>query len=327
MTDENEPSAITEIMTAVGLPDIAGVPIPPAVKRNFWKSVSQLITGVFDVPAAMLEGKAQRIRTDASATNMVTISAAKAAAEQFNNNTALGDRAVNYFASRIVQEQINREEVAKVAAESLAADPPKSDCSQEIDQDWLTEFSVAASKKTSEEMRILLGRILAGEVSQPGSFSPATIQSITTLTKHTAQKFRVLCELSTTWPGNFTCVITSPFPKFAEQGLVELGLNYGDFLNLQSAGLLMPTLTSTLGLEPYLNNMLVNYAGKNILFGCTTQDQTAPLKGQKLSISVFSPIGHELRRIIPMARNPVYDQSLRAWLKQFDVSIVDVLNA
>ncbi len=184
----------------------------------------------------------------------------------------------------------------------------------------LNEFSSIASRKTNDDIRLLLGRILAGEISKPGSFSPGTIHALATLTKATAQKFQRLCEMSTTWPAGFTCIITAPFDDFKIKGLDKLGISYQDFLDLQSRGLLSPALFSNLNLKSYLNRAPINYAGEEVLFSQSTPIPSPKLK--EMTISVFSPIGHELRSVIPMTLNQSYNQALLDWLKLSSVSII-----
>jgi hypothetical protein len=96
-SDEN--TGLVDMITD-GLLAFDGIPLPGNVKKSFWKSVCMLITGLADVPAAKLEAVARSIRVEGQAKDAVTIAGARAAAVQFSESPELGDRAVNYFASR-----------------------------------------------------------------------------------------------------------------------------------------------------------------------------------------------------------------------------------
>lgn len=310
------------------LAEIGGIPLPPAVKRSFLKALSQLITGVFDVPAAYLEGKAKEIRTESQAKNIVTLSAAKSAAVKFGSNEALADRAVDHFAARIVKEQANREAVVNEAVKNLLEDPPKSDTAIEIDEDWLSLFSDLASKRSSEELQQLFGKILAGEIRQPGSFSPASIQTLSTLTGQIAKRFQNLCNLSIQSPGGFTFVVINFYPQFDSIGEKSLGITYSDLVALQSAGLLPPSLNNQLDFEAYIGKVPVSYCGKNVVFSKGSQLQTDNTKKlPKLNILLLSPVGHELRSIVPVNQNPVYHAKLLQWFKEHEIDILGVKSA
>lgn len=310
------------------LAEIDGIPLPPAVKRSFWKALSQLITGVFDVPAAYLEGKAKEIRTESQAKNIVTLSAAKSAAAKFGSNKALADRAVDHFAARIVKEQANREAVVSEAVKNLSEDPPKSDTAIEIDEDWLSLFSDLASKRSSEELQQLFGKILAGEIRQPGSFSPASIQTLSTLTGKVAKHFQNLCDLSIQSPGGFTFIVINFYPKFHSSGEKSLGITYSDLVALQSAGLLPPSLNNQLDFEAHIGKVPVSYCGNNVVFSKNSQLQTGNTKKlPKLNILLFSPIGHELRSIVPVNQNSVYHAKLLQWFKEHEIDILSVKSA
>lgn len=317
MSDSEDDGDLGGLISAVGLPDITGIPLPAPVKQSLWRALGRLITGAVEVPVAYLETQAGKIRAHGKGTEEVTLAAAAAAAQRFGSDPTLADRALNHFGAKIVREQLNREAVARATVEAIAASPPHLEPEGEVDEDWLTEFTEIAAKKSNEEIRLILGRILAGEVAKPGSFSPATLQLLTTLSQSTARKFQLLSGMSIADAQGFTYVITAPFGDFVQKGLEELGVTYADFLNLQSAGLLAPALTSELDLNRYINVVCADYAGQPFFLRLSD----ASKKNVKTQISVFSPIGHELRSVIPIEQNNPYDVKLRTWLASQSVSL------
>ncbi len=317
MSDSEDGGSLGSVISAAGLPDISGIPLPAPVKRSLWRALGRLITGVVEVPVAYLETQAGKIRAHGRGTEAVTLAAAAAAAQRFGSDPTLADRAVNHFGAKIVREQFNREAVARATVEAIAASPPQTEPEGEVDEDWLTEFTEIAAKKSNEEIRAILGRILAGEIAKPGSFSPATLQLLTTIGQSTARKFQLLSGMSIADGQAFTYVVTAPFPDFVQKGLEELGVGYADFLNLQSAGLLTPALTSELDLNRYINVVRADYAGQRFCL----RPNDASKKIAKTQITVFSPVGHELRSVIPLERNDAYDEKLRTWLASQSVSL------
>jgi hypothetical protein len=82
----------------------------------------------------------------------------------------------------------NRAASVKVAVDELNDKPGQHDAHAEIDDDWLNLYARMAEDKTSEELRSLFGKILAGEIRKPGTFSLRTMQFISTLSRDDAHK-------------------------------------------------------------------------------------------------------------------------------------------
>lgn len=317
---EGESETGVELVEALGdvLPDLTGVPLPPMVKRSFWKAAAHLIMGLADLPAAWLEGQAGRIRTEGAARNLVTMGAATAAAARFGAKEELADRAVQHFASRIVKEQINREEVAKIAAEELKQDPPLEDAAKEIEEDWLNQFADIAAKVSNAEMRTYLGKILAGEIREPGSFSPASIITLTTLSQVDAQHFQRLCDISMR-SGTNAFVLAAPYGSPGENALLPLGLSYDSLCDLRVAGLLNPDLTSKSDFDDWPYTIPFDFCGRLAAF--RSKDlKPRDLGGQK---TVFlSRAGSELRQILSMKPDPRYVAKLQEWLDGYESELV-----
>jgi hypothetical protein len=82
----------------------------------------------------------------------------------------------------------NRAETTKIAIEDLRKNPGEKDAQAEIEDDWLNLFARLAEDKSSEELKHLFGKILAGEIRRPGSFSLRTIQLMATVSKQEAEE-------------------------------------------------------------------------------------------------------------------------------------------
>jgi hypothetical protein len=63
---------------------------------------------------------------------------------------------------------------------------PEDVSDKEVDPDWIARFFEAAQDISSEQMQALWGRVLAGEVSRPGSYSLRTIETLKNLTQSEA---------------------------------------------------------------------------------------------------------------------------------------------
>lgn len=80
----------------------------------------------------------------------------------------------------------NRANTTKAAIDELDRGNQTKDADQEIDADWLNVFGRLAEDKSSKELQDLFGRILAGEIRAPGTFSLRTLQVISNLSRSDA---------------------------------------------------------------------------------------------------------------------------------------------
>lgn len=78
-------------------------------------------------------------------------------------------------------------EAAKFICESVSDEP--------VDEDWVAQFYASCEDISNEQMRLLWSRILAGEVTNPGSFSLRTLAFVKTLSKLDADLFTRFCSM------------------------------------------------------------------------------------------------------------------------------------
>lgn len=91
-------------------------------------------------------------------------------------------------AKKDIREYSNQSRVVEQALKKLSQDDTdvKTD---EIDNDWLAEFFDKAKNISDEEFQLIWGRILAGELEQPGSYSKRTLDCLKNLSKDEAAIF------------------------------------------------------------------------------------------------------------------------------------------
>lgn len=126
--------------------------------------------------------------------NKIDAAVGDALARQMADNPEVVSRAQSRLLSQTFVKQQNIEAVAVLAIEHGALD--NSDDIQPED-DWINIFNGYAEKASSERMRDLFGRILAGEIRKPQSFSPLTMRVVAELDTDTAKDVQNLADL--TW--------------------------------------------------------------------------------------------------------------------------------
>jgi uncharacterized protein DUF2806 len=163
--------------------------IPKVFQKPLAKAANRLILGLVEVPAAALGAKAKDINHEQVIRAKVRDALADEAIAQIPGNIEIGKRALDYFAADVFRKQQNREEVLRHAAEELAQSPLQQDAvtqqqtvtAESLDDEWLNHLARHAENVSTERMRNLFGRILAGEIRRPGSYSMFTMDFLSKL--------------------------------------------------------------------------------------------------------------------------------------------------
>ena len=126
------------------------------------------------------------------------------------------------------KRQQNIEQVVNRAANVLFLETEVS--SENVDPDWITRFFDIAQDISNEQMQELWGRVLAGEVKQPGAFSLRTLEALRNVTSEEAQLFE-----------NIACYVFHYGRCYIYNGLLEDGyedLQYGAIICLMEMGVI-----------------------------------------------------------------------------------------
>ncbi|MBZ9678904.1 DUF2806 domain-containing protein [Mesorhizobium sp. ES1-1] len=118
-----------------------------------------------------------------------------AAAEALKSDPAQLEDFVRRYLPEIAQRRENVNAALDSAADQLRALPLPTDLDvrgspDQLDDDWLNFWSSYAEKASTENMRRLWGRILAGEIQREGSFSRTTLRIAAELDTETARMFQ-----------------------------------------------------------------------------------------------------------------------------------------
>lgn len=149
-------------------------------------AIGRLIGATADIPTAYLEGISQNIRDKSEARSLITKTLAEVAAEKASKDPVIMERALNNMLQKQYRSQENKDAVAKAALEALVSNPPSADKGGPSDQ-FMTNFERYAEDATSEDLRLMFGRLLAGEIRKPGSVSPASLHFVSMLDHGTAE--------------------------------------------------------------------------------------------------------------------------------------------
>lgn len=155
-----------------------------------------------------------------------------------SNANELVQRAQNRFLFQEMKKQQNIESVINRAASELSAVASVSDIP--VDEDWISEFFNCVANISNPQMQILWGKILAGEVENPGQFSRRTLDSLKKLTQKEAELFKNISRFVLSCPLEFEYnVETNDYFVPAHRSITQkYNITFPDIIILSDAGLL-----------------------------------------------------------------------------------------
>ncbi len=192
------------------------------------------------------------------------------------------------------KEQHNIEEITSIAAEELADEETVS--SEPVDDDWIARFFDAARLINDEQMQNLWGKILAGEIKQPHSYSLRTLDLLRNLSKNEAEIFVKVARLAIR-SENLVFVI---FPDDGEYWEANFNISFSGWLILRELGLVIGQDLSITARTSPTNNEI--YFLGDTVFVLEPFNDEEPL----CNVKGFTTIGSELARLVDKEVNRDY---------------------
>lgn len=331
--------------------------IPAPIRRNALKAFDRLCSALIDVPVGALERRSAEKRAESEARIKIIRENADQIAQQMKVDPKYARIAVSKYGQKILREQVNLDNISAIAADelkSIESDTPTSQNTNEpnpeqsadspnqetdsgkektIDDDWLNVFETEARQKSSEEMHLRFGRILAGEIENPGSYSIKSIKLLGELNQYTAALFKKLCSMCIAFedPAD-RCVIDArllPLDRNVAQGdLGKYSFNPYEIDLLSQYNLVGSTQNS---LYPY--NLCIGSENNRFPqpFQHQGQDwvlwpfsQWDAIKEFYLMGLPFSLIGSELFRIVAQDPMPEYTEDLKKFFAKQNLNMFEV---
>lgn len=129
-----------------------------------------------------------------------------------------------------MRQENNIQNVLKVASEEL---PPDKDVPNErIDDDWIVRFFSIVRDISNKEMQYIWGKILAGEIKKPSSFSLRTLETLRNISAEEAKLFSKICNYIILANNN------ERYLPLYDELLNSVDIKYDDILNLDECGLI-----------------------------------------------------------------------------------------
>jgi len=222
----------------------------------------------------------------------------------------LAERAKQRLLAREIEGQLNVEQIADQAVLAL----PAAVSNEPVSADWRRKFFMEAENVCEVDMQALWGKVLAGEIAQPGSFGLRTLETLKQLTREEAEMFRKMCGLAM----NDGAVLIPGFD--INTALKAFDFDFNSILQLRDAGLVMHgdgICKNFAPVEPMAppfdykvtlmnNGVVIQLSGPGLL------------TLNHLSL-IFTQAGRELQRLIANEPNDAYFSQLGATLRQRSV--------
>lgn len=261
--------------------------------EKFIEVVSNAIGVVYEprqlVRVARAEAKAERIKA---------IEHAKT--EAMLANDMEGFEQLSMIERRLVQKeqkrQTNIKNVLSVAAQTISKEQDVS--SSPVDPDWATRFFDIAQDISNEQMQDLWGRILAGEIKQPNSYSMRTLDALRSITSEEAQLFEEMAQY-VLYDGSFY-IFRDPYGENSDEGY-----QYVDIARLMEIGLIQAgsnVVQNFYNVEGEITTHQISYGDAYIAF----VEMPANLKQISFPIYPLTHVGEELYKLIKVQPQSEY---------------------
>ncbi|WP_306555435.1 DUF2806 domain-containing protein [Acidovorax sp.] len=202
-TETNGLTASDALSAAVSTASEALLPVPAGLSNGALKAFSRLVGAAIDKWVAKLEAAPALTRAYTAAEVQQIATTSTRIAEQIQVPEEYAEAAWRKHAKNIVRRQTNIINICNQARDELIepwlVEPPAEavEGQAEVSDDWLNIFDDEAGNMSTAHMQQLFGKILAGEIRKPGSFSIRTVKLLSQLDNEAAKIFVRLCSIAT----------------------------------------------------------------------------------------------------------------------------------
>ena len=131
-----------------------------------------------------------------------------------------------------LQETIKQHNIESVVDNAYEILEKEEVCSEEpVEQGWINRFFDSVADISDEDLQKLWGKVLAGEIKQPKSYSLRTLETLKNLSKHEATLFQKIAPFVLREGNNHFIVSNNDILK-------KHDLNYHEIMQLDECGLI-----------------------------------------------------------------------------------------
>jgi hypothetical protein len=201
MSEDNLPVNTEKPSLAEWLEDFLPFQIPqiPMLRtaNNLDKALARIVAASGENIGTRIDRSTAKASATSDAEKDVIAAAGDLATRQIMSGSGLAERAISYTFRESILKQENREKIVELACEELKNDKSNVDANMDIGPEWLNHFARFAENVSSDDLRSLWSKILAGEIKRPGTISIRALQQISIMSRddaaliHTTLSFAV----------------------------------------------------------------------------------------------------------------------------------------
>lgn len=351
-TTEDEANTALDAVTDLALDST----IPAPIRRNALKAFDRLCSALIDVPVGALERRSAEKRAESEARIKIRDEITTQITQQIKVDPEYALRAGHKYAEKIIREQLNLDKISAIAANELKnsessnpTDPDANEPNKEqstdstnqdvnsskekaINDDWLNNFENEARSKSTEEIQHRFGRVLAGEIEKPGSYSIKAVKLLGELDQKTANLFKKLCSACVVFgiPNSkhvLDARVSSLGGNAGSNALSKYGLGFDRLNLLNEYDLIISDYNSY-----YDYNSCILNKDNPILFSFQHQGKhwiLLPLADRnnrskfRISGVALSRVGRELFRIVDQDPMPEYTEDLKKYFSEQKLQMIE----
>ncbi|MFD2641912.1 DUF2806 domain-containing protein [Pseudomonas japonica] len=216
-----------------------------------------------------------------------------------------------------MRREINATKAILIADEQLRADeavPP----TEKVEEDWLHRWKNCASEVSADELQGLWGKILAGEVKKPGTYTLRCLEFIRNISQTEAKLIEKMCAFA----------ISNGYIWRPDSGLRKYGLEFDELLDLQELGIVTGiegmmhfTVAIPQGAKDRWQSVIVNH--EKCLIAYIPTEKTS----YQIPVYPITNLGRQLLGLSKFSSTALYINDFGSWLKSqgMDVIIGDVI--
>ena len=222
---------------------------------------------------------------------------------------AINERLVNKEKRR----QKNIENVVTVAGTILQTEEKVSE--ESVNQDWATRFFDIVQDVSDDEMQLLWGRILAGEIKQPKSYSLRTLETLRNMTKEEAELFQKVAQFVLIQQDSYIAFLVD-----SNNNLKKYGIPYYYIAKLIEIGLIQSGDNVR---NSYTTNNTLHINKSYFIYGklVVIIDQMPDACFFSFPVRLLTTPGKELIKLINIEPNIEYIKKIATEIKNDEVKV------
>jgi uncharacterized protein DUF2806 len=294
-----------------------GAELPPFPGPSFGlKNLDKVCAALLDIPAHVERNPATTGGPD-QGEELSSVFAAAVARQLRGASIEMVTAVVDGLVADYIEKRNRRTRVVEIAAQEITQSLQSTGTDALIDDDWLAFFKGKVDQLGTEEAKLLFGKVLAGEIKQPGSFSKRSIGILAEMDPVVGKLFDSLCNISTVISKQHVRVVTLGMGDVGENSLEEFGLPFEALNHLIDAGLIFSEYDTFVGMPLAAKGQPFDVGGTYYRLDVTEAKATELHTVEKCMAALaavpgvtLSATGRELRAIVAKKTVHAYVEKL-----------------